>query len=226
MTVFVPRADADDRFVTALRGAGFDVAHAALTRTVDLAARVPALASVDWLVVTSARTVARLDWAQPLGCRLAALGRGTRAALPDDITPDLLPTDESGAGLLAELGPLLAPGQTVLLPGSARSDPSLAHGLRAAGAAVLVVPLYDTLPVSQPPAVLLDAWAELDAIVLLASSQARALASFAPDRTPALVALGRPTARTCAELGWAVAAVAQAPTPTAVVSAVSATVAG
>lgn len=226
MTVFVPRAAGDDPFVAALRAAGFGVAHAALTETVDLPAQLPTLAAVDWLVVTSARTVARLDWAPPLGCRLAAVGRATRAALPEGVRPDLVPADESGAGLLAELGPLVRPGDVVLLPGSAKSDPALAEGLRAAGAVVRVVPLYDTVTVSRPPTELVDAWKDLEAIVLLASSQARALASFAPDRTPALIALGRPTARTCAELGWPVAAVAQAPTPEAVRAAVSATVAG
>lgn len=225
MRVFVPRDDPGDGFVKALGSAGHEVSHAALTAILDLPRAKPAieesLGGLDWLVVTSANAVQRLGWLWPelpRGVQVAVIGPATAAALPEGVRAALV-GGGSAAALMRELSPLVR-GARILVPGSAISDPNLARGLRQAGASVSVVPLYSTRPVAKAPQVLIEQWDRLDAVALLASSQAKALVGFAPDTRPRLVALGTPTARACVALGWPASAVAAYPTPEGVVAAI------
>ncbi|PIE97352.1 MAG: hypothetical protein CR979_04030 [Propionibacterium sp.] len=310
MHIFLPRADLEDNFATVLRSAGHQVIQADLTKTVELPAGIAEansrLAEVDWVVITSRRSIKYLSWPLPDGVQLAVIGAGTAAHLPDGISADLVAEVASGTGLANELIPLLTSvgepspqpsptgggrktppaetqketvpreekipspqpsprgrggiistgrGQkTILLPTSAKADKNLANRLAQTGARTIQIPIYDTLPITPPPAELIENWANIDVVVLLASSQAKALAlsptlphggrekkALSPTLPhggrekkalsptlhmgrgrPYLVALGEPTAITCAELGWPVAAVAEHPTPEGIANAIAA----
>ncbi len=98
----------------------------------------------DWLVFTSANAVDALlplvDRALP---RCAAVGPATAAALRRFTVEPALEADRSRAeGLLEVLVPGLDPGTRMLLPQAEDAGPTLAAGLRAAGAMVTVVAAY------------------------------------------------------------------------------------
>ncbi|MEJ2539388.1 MAG: uroporphyrinogen-III synthase [Gemmatimonadota bacterium] len=122
---------------------------------------LPPLDSVDWLVVTSPRTVSLLADAgifrspRPDRLRVAAAGARTAAALKDaGWSADRVP-EPAGAGPLLDAfrrddGPETArrPGR-VLFPGSAQADDSLPRGLEAMGYRVTRVDLYAPRSVGQ-----------------------------------------------------------------------------
>lgn len=229
--VLVPRQDPHDRLVTALKQDGFGVIHAALTTTrvlpgADLLAD-PAVWQVDWLVITSATTV-RLLPPEPLaaaraaGMRVAAVGRATARALARaGVEVDLVPDDQSGAGLVDSWRDA---GASVLLPASALAAPTVPDGLAAKGCRVERVELYTTEAVDELPPVVAQAWPSFAAVVVTSSSVARSLCSLVADadlvwtrQRP--VAIGGPTADTLAGLGHPAAAVADSPTPEGIVAA-------
>ena len=79
------------------------------------------------------------------GCRVAAVGPGTAAALRDcGIVADVVAERSIGEGLVEALGPDLR-GVRVLVARAEEARDTLPEGLRAAGALVEVVPLYRTL---------------------------------------------------------------------------------
>lgn len=229
--VLVPRDDAHDKFVTTLKKAGHGVIHTALTRTVGLpgADRLddPEVWETDWVVVTSRTTVGLLPDPLPQPVRdgrvkVAAVGRATARTLAErGAEPDFVPSQHDGAGLVAEW-----PGGAcrVLLPVSELAAPTVPDGLRKVGCTVERIGIYTTEPLEELPPVLAQAWPSVGAVVVTASSVARALVTLVEPlgwRHQRLVALGRPTAGTLAELGHPADAVAAAPTPEAVLAAIN-----
>ncbi|MBI4227751.1 MAG: uroporphyrinogen-III C-methyltransferase [Candidatus Omnitrophica bacterium] len=117
-----------------------------------LAAR---LASYDWVVFGSAHGVKAVMAllarqgrdARAFGtARVCAIGPKTASALEGaGITPDLVPADASTKGVAAAFRRLPLSGATVLIPRSSLAiGDALARGLRAKGAVVSEIPLYDT----------------------------------------------------------------------------------
>lgn len=200
--VLLPRPDGD--LADAIRAAGAEVVAEPLTRRVRLP--IQNLRPADWVVVTSPVTVEVLADAGlelPDGARIAAVGRGTAAALAaSGRTVDLVPTGRAGAAALLEVFP---PGdETVLIPGSALSSPELAEGLRALGHPVQSVALYTTEPVDQAPPGLVEDYRSgaFDVVALTSGSIARAVDALLgwPDGVR-VVAFGEPTRAALQELG-------------------------
>jgi uroporphyrinogen-III synthase len=113
------------------------------------------IALYDWLVFTSTNAVESfLPLAGPLpaGLRAAVVGPATAAAARSfGVEPELAATRSDAEGLVADLGSLVAGGGRVLLPQAADARPTLAEGLRRAGAAVTAVVAYDKrLPPEAP----------------------------------------------------------------------------
>lgn len=230
--VLVPRAGAHDRIGAALKHAGFGVIHQPVTRTVEIDGALDAVRAglgekPDWLVVTSHTAVRILQEAgllAGLDLRVAAVGRATAAALSEaGVEVSLIPETQSGAGLVDAWTDAAA---RVLLPVSALAAPTVAEGLGAKGCDVTRIDLYTTEPLDELPAVIAQAWPAFGAVVVTSSSVARALdhlvaaagLSWTARQRP--VAMGRPTADTLSELGHPAAAVAAAPTPEAILTAV------
>ncbi|MGN7192035.1 MULTISPECIES: uroporphyrinogen-III synthase [unclassified Curtobacterium] len=108
-----------------------------------------------WLVVTSAtavRVVAGRVPRLPAGVRVACVGAATaRAARAAGWPVDLVPEDESAAGLVAAFPADAGP---VLTPRSEIAAPTLVDGLRARGLAVSEVVAYRTVGTGDDPLVL------------------------------------------------------------------------
>jgi uroporphyrinogen-III synthase len=146
----------------------------------------------DWVVVTSAngaRELARRRRGELP--RVAAIGPGTAAALAEHrIEPDLVPSDSTQEGLLAELP---HPPGRVLFAAAEGARRLLVDELSADFA-----PLYRT--VSNPP----GAAPEGDLVVLASPSAARAWAGL--DTTVPAVSIGPETTRAAEEAGVTVVA--------------------
>jgi uroporphyrinogen-III synthase len=191
--VLVTRARAQaEELVTRLRELGaepvlcpvIEIAPPENTGPLDRAIRE--LERYDWLVFTSVNGVdAFFRRLRELGREPAALGRTQIAAIGPatagrlrayGFTPHLVPSEfvaEAVAAALVERG---IAGRRVLLPRAAEARETLPEVLRAAGAAVDVVPAYRTLPVEPPPEALERLRAgEVDIVLLTSSSTARNL---------------------------------------------------
>lgn len=111
-----------------------------------------------WLVLTSANGVdavvtALQQWGAGAGLqllaghRLAAVGPATAAKLSELGLPTaLVPDVHTGDALGDALAPLLQPGQRAVLPRGNLASPVLPDKLRAAGAAVSELIVYNTVP--------------------------------------------------------------------------------
>ncbi|MGC5614845.1 uroporphyrinogen-III synthase [Georgenia sp. Z1491] len=230
----------------ALREAGADVVPVTLTRTVELDVDPGAVdpAGAAWVLVTSARTVARLADVRLAGVRLddgprtwpaavaaaradgtciGSVGPATTAALTGvGITVDA----EAPAGTAASLLDVVdRPGdprrRRVLLPASALADPATARRLAGAGWSVDAVPVYTTVT-AEPDEARAATRPWPDVVALTSPSTLRALLETAgrPPTSTALVAIGPTTATAIREAGLDVSSVAGAPTPEAIVAAV------
>ena len=152
------------------------------------------LTDYDWIVFTSSNGVAGLLnrlWERGLDTRrlqrakLAAIGDGTAAALADwHLRADLVPTTFRAEALAAALVPHVA-GQHVLWARASRGREVLPHELRAAGARLDEVVVYQNLDVETlpPPAGELLQRGDLDWICLSSPSIARQLARLCPALT-------------------------------------------
>lgn len=101
----------------------------------DLRIAAAAVATMDWLVFTSANAVTAFlpHVQQPLATRCAVVGPATASALVSfDITPALEASTPRATGLLTELEPLLPAGARVMIPQAEDARPDLVDGLRAA----------------------------------------------------------------------------------------------
>ena len=161
-TVVVTRGrGGEDALSARLRALGAtvrDVAAIAFAPPSDpapLDAALRALDGFDWAIFASAtaaeRTLARLD---ELGLprtslsarKLAAVGPATASRIAADLRePDLVPAEASGEALARELAPHVR-GRRVLLPRPAEGRPEIADGLRSAGADLVAVEAYRTVP--------------------------------------------------------------------------------
>jgi uroporphyrinogen-III synthase len=158
-----------------------------------LDAALRALDRFDWVVFASAtavdRTVARLAalglaaaaLARP---KLAAVGPATAARLGAAVRPpDLVPAEAKGEALAAELGARVR-GRRVLLPRPAEGRPELPAGLAAAGADVVAVEAYRTVPADAAALAPLAGWigaGEVDAVAFASPSAVRAVAGALGD---------------------------------------------
>jgi uroporphyrinogen-III synthase len=92
----------------------------------------------------------------PGGCRVAAVGEVTAAALAErGTTVDYVPAQYLGHRLTEGMGDLA--GKRVLLPRATGGREGLVLQLQERGAEVDDIPIYRTVPVQPPP----EAWAEL-----------------------------------------------------------------
>lgn len=111
----------------------------------------------DWLIFTSAHSVRfffeRLravgSDTRSLAClKVAAIGRTTAGELAGfGILADLVPNNESSAGLLEKFGAMDMTNKKVLLPRAKVASPELPDGLALLGAAVEEVPAYMTVEI-------------------------------------------------------------------------------
>ncbi|WPF82181.1 uroporphyrinogen-III synthase [Sanguibacter sp. 4.1] len=210
----VSRADIGDDDRAVLDGA------VASLRDGDVAwVAVTSVNAVDELVASAARVdagpgpeaLARLA----RGARWAAVGPATARALAAvGITVDLVATENSAVGLLAEWPEVereTSPAPRVLLPLGDLARPTLETGLRERGFEPVRVTTYRTVSHAAPPEVV-SAWRDghFDAVVLTSGSVAREVAGqLGPREDVSVVAIGEPTRRAASETGQEVAAVAQ-----------------
>jgi uroporphyrinogen III methyltransferase/synthase len=161
------------------------------------------LTEYDWIVFTSSNGVAGLlnrlwqrgfDTRRLHRAKLAAIGDGTAAALAEwHLRADLVPTTFRAEALAAALVPHVA-GQHVLWARASRGREVLPTELRAAGARLEELVVYQNLDVATLPAPaqeLLDR-GELDWICLSSPSIARQLARLCPALTTPGDATRRP----------------------------------
>ena len=159
---------------------------------------------VDWLVVTSARTVEVLG---PVAAstRIIAVGEATAAALrAAGLDVSFVPRDHAAAGVVDEW-PGAATETRVLLPQSNLADPGLASALQGRGLAVRTVVAYRTVavPVIEP----VEA---VDAILVTSGSVARQVAAQLAPLPPGtrVACIGERTAAEARACGLAVHVVA------------------
>jgi uroporphyrinogen III methyltransferase/synthase len=175
----------------------------------------------DWCLFTSPNAVdfvfeylARTNRDARLfaGCRLAALGSATAAALRDrGLRADLTASEFTSAGLLESL-PLDIGGMKVLLPRAEGGSEELFGGLKVRGAQVEELVLYDSAVPPAPNAETLRLVREgrIDVVTFASSSSVRNLKAMLGDDfgrlKDALVAcIGPVTAQTAREAGLPVA---------------------
>ena len=235
--ILLTRAKSDDAIARALSLAGAQVDALALTVSTPLdSAQLDAArdrladGGYAWVVFSSWRAasavVSGLPRARSRGTRIAVVGEATARWVSDHagVSADL--TGAGSAAALLECFAAPASGaRPILIPRSAAAPDTLPDGLRALGWSVEAVDAYTTLPAEAG-----DINADIagnfragcyDAVVLTASSQARALPPLLgpPPRTTRVVTIGAPTAATARRQGIAVAAQASSPTPDAIVRA-------
>jgi len=154
-----------------------------------LPADLPDPADYDWLIFTSANAVdfffERLeirDWGlettdslqSPVSSlpKVAAVGSATAVKLSSlGVAVDFMPDEFTGEQLAQGLGDLT--GQRVLLPRAKIGRPEIVNLLRAQGAAVDDVALYDTVTAVPTPAALAELEKGVDAITFTSPSSVR-----------------------------------------------------
>ena len=128
-------------------------------------AAIAELASYDWVVLTSTNAVdrffARLVFVDRTAealthVQIAAVGKATAGHLREKgVTPDLVPDEARAEGLVAAFRARgVGAGARILLPRALVAREVLPDELRAMGASVDVVPVYQTTPVDPDPAAL------------------------------------------------------------------------
>jgi uroporphyrinogen III methyltransferase/synthase len=169
----------------------------------DAAARV---GEYDWVVFTSANTVARflplVGDARRFGTAcIAAIGPGTAVALrARSLEADLVPPEAVAESVLAVFPN--GPGR-VLLPRAAVARDVLPDGLREKGWEVDVVEAYRTVPAPAPAEA-----PQADAITFTSSSTVTNFVALGLPVPPVVACIGPVTAATAEELGLKVDVVA------------------
>lgn len=161
----------------------------------------------DWMVFTSVNgakyflqrlNAAGLDARALANLKIAAIGKTTAARLADfGLLPNLVPEDESSAGLLEEFKKLDINGKNFILPQAEVSSKVLPQGLTEAGATVDAVSVYKTVEI-EPASVEMDF---IDIIVFTSGSTVKAFIKkfgAVPDHIKAYC-LGPPTLNTAKE---------------------------
>ncbi len=183
-----------------------------------------AASSYRWLIFTSVNGVEMVRrrlaetgrGAEALsGPRIAAIGPATADMLRDwGLAPEVVPAEYVAEGLVACLGPLVRPGDRVLLPRAAEARDVLVRELTALGALVDEVPAYRTRPALEGAAALRDALGvgRVDVVAFTSSSTVRHFAALFPPgeldslmRGVLVACIGPVTAATAAEHGLSTA---------------------
>lgn len=204
-----------------------------------LDAALRALAGFDWVAFASAAAVERvlgrlselgIPSAALAGRGLAAVGPATAARLAAGLRPpDLVAAEASGEGLARALAERVR-GRRVLLPRPAEGRPELLDGLAGAGAEVLAVEAYRTLPVPAERLRPLAGWVErgeVDAVAFASPSAVRAVAEALGREAPLLgrallAAIGPTTAAALRQAGLPGGIVAGRPTGAELADAIAA----
>ncbi|HEV3318488.1 MAG TPA: uroporphyrinogen-III C-methyltransferase [Solirubrobacteraceae bacterium] len=152
-----------------LESLGARVVQAPAIRTVPLPGPAPDLASYDLVCLTSPVGVDALfkrlhadglDARALTGARVAAIGPGTTdALLAHGIVADVIPARAVAEGLVETLAELAPPVRRALIARAREGREVLPEALRAAGAEVDVLALYETLAETPPAHVLQEALA-------------------------------------------------------------------
>jgi uroporphyrinogen III methyltransferase/synthase len=228
-----------DALAEGLERLGADVVLLPLTRIVpvddshELAAAIDGLDRYAVVAVTSANGAAclgaqlrRRGRSIPAGVLVAAVGDATAGALADvGIRTDLVPERATGAALAATLAAAGVAGARVLVARARTGRPEIVEGLRAAGAFVDDVALYDTERLAPDPAAVARALGDRGAtvVVLTAPSAVETLAAaIAPEDAPgvAAVTMGPTTSAAARAAGMTVAAEAAEQSVAGLVAAV------
>jgi len=170
LTVAVTRARAAaSGLARRLEALGARVVQAPVIRTVPLPGPAPDLAVYDLLCLTSPVGVATLferlgaagrDARALAGTRVAAIGPGTAEALATyGIVADVVPERAVAEGLVEALGDLTPPVRRTLIARASEGREVLPDALRARGAEVDVLELYETVAEVPSPHVLSEALA-------------------------------------------------------------------
>jgi uroporphyrinogen-III synthase len=244
--IVVTRArDQAGTLARALAALGAEVVLAPTIRVVPLADLAPLGAALrhpvpyDWIVFTSRTTVrvvcaALSAWglsaADLARLRVAAIGPGTAEALARaGVAPALVPerfVAEAVVAALAARGELR--GQRVLLPRARVARDALPEGLRAHGALVDVIPVYETVREPGDGRALAAAVlaGEIDVVTFTSSSTVLGFAELVGPAAArsgqfAAAVIGPVTATTARELGMRVAVEAEAYTVPGLVDALA-----
>lgn len=223
-TVVVTRAPAQAGALTeALRQSGAAVLEVPVIDIVDVPEEGVALANAArsagqyrWLVFTSANAVERFvplvrDLRELAGCRIAAVGRATAAALEAErLVPDLVPERSSAEGLVEAMPQAEGKGR-VLFVKAADAGAALATGLVAKGWTVDEVIAYRTVTAPPPHAEVVTGLADADVVTFASPSAVRAYLQLR-DSTgqalpvpPVVACIGPTTATAARAAGLAVA---------------------
>lgn len=203
-----------------------------------LDAELQRLETYDWLVFTSVNAVEHV-WqrlgvlgipAEAVAARhIAAIGPATAAALEARGVPVNVVPEQYVAEALLEAIPNPA-GLRFLLPRADIARAALREGLQAAGAEVVEVTAYRTVPATPPPNVLAELKRGVDVITFTSSSTARNFVAAlgredarAIASTALVAAIGPITAQTAREEGLHVDVVAEEHTIEGLVQAILAT---
>ena len=145
------------------------------------------------------------------GCRLAAIGPATADALRAlGLEAEVVPDEYVAEGLADQLGPLIKPGERVLLARAAEARDVLVTLLHAAGARVDEVAAYRTRPAAEDAGPLRRALGEggIDVVTFTSSSTVRHFAALFPGedlpgllRGVAVACIGPVTRSTAEALG-------------------------
>jgi uroporphyrinogen III methyltransferase / synthase len=174
----------------------------------------------DWLIFTSANAVLfffsrlrelGLDSRAIGACRVCAVGPKTAASLaPYGITPDLVPSDYKGEGVVEAFSALDMAGKRVLFPRADRAREVIPAGLVGMGAELVAPVAYRNITPSALPDRTLLALEEkrISCITFTSSSTVENLAGMVGENRllrlldgVAVAAIGPITAKTCRELG-------------------------
>jgi uroporphyrinogen III methyltransferase / synthase len=215
LTVAVTRARASaSGLARRLEELGARVVQAPAIRTVPLPGPVPDLAAYDLLCLTSPVGVAMLferlradgrDARALAGTRVAAIGPGTAAALAERaLVADVVPERTVAEGLVEELAQLTPPVGRALIARASEGRDVLPDALRASGAEVDVLALYETVAEDPRAHVLQEALAA-DYVTFTSASTVRfflraiAAAELSPDTR--IVSIGPITSEALREHG-------------------------
>jgi hydroxymethylbilane synthase len=227
-------SDFAERSAEAFRGAGATATPAVTTvihpsgtpGVLAAALRDAAAGGFDWLVITSQQTVPVLAefGADALTgkVRVAVVGDATARALEElGVVPDLVPDDQTGAGLATALLELVEPGQKVLCLLGNRASDEIPTALRRAEIPAIRVESYRSVSsLERTDEIRSEVRAGRIEIVTFASPSAvdvfvRELGvDLAALSGACLVAVGPSTATAMEAHGLPIHAVAEAPSPT------------
>jgi uroporphyrinogen III methyltransferase / synthase len=190
LTVAVTRArDQASALAARLEQLGARALQAPVIRTRPLPGPAPDLARYDLVCLTSPAGVRALferlrcdgrDARALAGARVAAIGSGTAHALAErGIAADVVPERAVAEGLIEQLGGLQPPVRRALLARAREGREVLPEALRARGAEVDVLALYETVA-EPPPAHVLGEALDSDYITFTSASTVRFFIDAAP----------------------------------------------